>query len=54
MELKGSKGSFKYDICLKIKKFNPPLQITKDIRLWQNHPLPFLASIICKQSLKVM
>ena len=25
MELIGSKGSFTYDICLKIEKFNPPL-----------------------------
>ena len=49
MELKGSKGSFTYDICLKIKKFKPPLQNAKDIRFFQNHP-----GIICKQSLKVI
>ena len=55
MELKGSEAPFTYDICLKIKKFNPLLQNTKDcVRLCQNHPLPFLAGMICEQSLKVM
>ena len=59
MKLKESKGSFTYNICLK-KTRNSSLPYpfliknTKEIRLCQNHPLPFLADIICKQSLKVV
>ena len=33
MELKGKKGSFTYDICLKIKKLNPPLLLSKILKI---------------------
>ena len=33
MERKGNKGSFTYDICLKVKKFNPLLLLSKILKI---------------------
>ena len=54
-----AKGYGRYKTKVKVKnnfiQLSPPLiKITKEIRICQNHPLPFLADVICTPSVKVM